>query len=1077
MQVVPYKLFRRGTFPILLICFFLMLHGGAWAQEEQGGAATPHDNDPLAQMNFRFVGPTGGRTASITGVIGQPAVAYVGSANGGIYKTTDYGTTWNPIFDNLDVGSVGALAVATSAPNEVWAGTGEPWIVRVEPDMGDGIYKSTDEGRTWKQMGLEKTGHITSIVINPQDANTVYACSVGQAYKPGEERGIFKTTDGGKTWNHALFVNENTGCSDLVMDPRDPNTMFAGMWDVTIHAWDLHSGGLSSGVYVTHDAGATWSKISGHGLPAADHPLGRIGVNISPRNPNLIYALMEDQPPGFYRSSDSGRSWHLVSYNYAAGGRFSYDSRFGVSSGDDDLIYFLGQAWYVSQDGGKSLIADVPRAGGDLHNIWMDPKDPDHFMVSDDQGDAITWNGGKTYLRVLLPNSQLFHVATDNRIPYNVYGNKQDAGSHGGPSNNLMGRRGIGLGDWFNVAGSEAGFLVPDPADDNIFWVTSYYGDVGRVNLKSGESHMVSPWPDAPFGVAPKDLKYRYNWVAPLAISPHDHNRVYVGTQYVLMTTDAGLTWKKISPDLTLDEKTHEENSGGVTPYNLGTYAGETIFSIAESPLKAGVLWVGTADGQIQITQDAGGHWTNVTKNLPGLPPWGQVQNIEPSHFSAGTAYATVNLEQMGDYSPYVYKTSDFGRSWKMIASDIPKTMLSSPECIVEDPERQGMLYLGTDNAFYISWDDGTHWTHIRNNLPPTAIKWLTVQKHYSDLVMATYGRGVWILDDISPLREWDRATATDTYLFKPREAYRYRRIDTGRLVVSGATGKIGDNPPDGGDINFYLKRPAKDVQITISDSKGEVVRHLQASGKPGLNRIWWDLEYDSAHVIKLRTAPPGEPWVTTPEQGWRPVVSLLNFRGAPRVMPGTYTVKLVTTGKELIASLVVLRDPGSEATDQSIALEVSFTRKLLKEYNQVVDMVNDLEWQRKQLDDLQSMLIAQEKQGPAIVSIKAVDGKITALEAKMYQIEQTSASIEEGITTPMRLYEKLAGLLGNVDHGRGSGNGAGLAPTQAEIEVNNEYEQQISSYQKELSGLKEKEIPALNAALKTNGLGAAIAP
>jgi photosystem II stability/assembly factor-like uncharacterized protein len=1077
MRVTVYKLFRRRTSPILLACCCLMLHSGARAQEEQGEAVTPHDNNPLAQMHFRFVGPTGGRTASITGVIGQPAVAYVGSANGGIYKTTDYGTTWNPIFDNQDVGSVGALAVATSAPNEVWAGTGEPWIVRVEPDMGDGIYKSTDEGHTWKHMGLEKTGHITSIVINPQDANTVYACSVGQAYKPGDERGIFKTTDGGNSWKHVLFVNENTGCSDLVMDPRDPNTMFAGMWEVTIHAWDLHSGGPNSGVYVTHDAGATWSKISGHGLPAADHSLGRIAVNISSRNPNLIYALMEDQPPGFYRSADGGKSWHLVSYNYATGGRFSYDSRFGVSSGDDDLIYFLGQAWFVSQDGGKSLIADVTRAGGDLHNIWMDPKDPDHFMVSDDQGDAITWNGGKTYLRVLLPNSQLFHVATDNRIPYNVYGNKQDAGSHGGPSNNLMGRRGIGLGDWFNVAGSEAGFLVPDPTDDNIFWVTSYYGDVGRVNLKSGESHMVSPWPDAPFGAAPKDLKYRYNWVAPLAISPHDHNRVYVGTQYVLMTTDAGLTWKKISPDLTLDEKTHEENSGGVTPYNLGTYAGETIFAIAESPLKAGVIWVGTADGQIQMTQDAGGHWANVTKNLPGLPPWGQVQNIEPSHFSAGTAYATVNLEQMGDYSPYVYKTTDFGQSWKMIASDIPKTMLSSPECIIEDPERQGMLYLGTDNAFYVSWDDGAHWTHVRNNLPPTAIKWLTVQKHYSDLVMATYGRGVWILDDISPLREWDKATAADTYLFKPREAYRYRRIDTGRLVVSGATGKIGDNPPDGGDINFYLKRPAKDVQITISDSKGEVVRHLQANGRPGLNRIWWDLEYDPAHVIKLRAAPPGEPWVTTPEQGWRPVVSLLNFRGAPRVVPGTYTVTLAANGKELKSQMVVLRDPGSEATDQSIALEVSFTRQLLMEYNQVVDMVNDLEWQRKQLADLQSMLAAQGKHGPAIASIKMTDDKVTALEAKMYQIEQTSASIEEGITTPMRLYEKVAGLLGNVAHGRGSGGGAGLAPTQAEIEVNNEYEQQIRSYQKEFSELKEKEIPALNAGLKTHGLGAAIAP
>jgi len=1061
-----------------MLMFATMTSSAASAQAE--AARHPDYPGPLGQLHFRFIGPMGGRTDAITGVVGQPAVAYVGNANGGIYKTTDYGNSWEPIFEDQDSPSVGALAVATSAPNEVWAGTGEPWIVRVEPDMGDGIYKSTDEGHTWKRMGLEQTGHITGIVIHPQDPNVVYVCSVGQVYKPENQRGIFKTTDGGKTWKQVLFVDENTGCSDLVMDPHDPNTLFAGMWQVIIHTWDLHSGGPGSGVYVSHDAGATWHKISGHGLPAADHPLGRVGVNIAPGNSNWVYALLEDEPPGFYRSDDGGRSWHLVRHDYAIGGRFSYDSRFGISSGDEDSLYFLGQAWFVSQDGGKTLVSNPTRAGGDLHNIWMDPNDPKHYMVSDDQGVSITWNGGKTYRRGLLPNSQIFHVATDNHIPYNVYGNKQDAGSLGGPSNSLRGSRfggGIGLGDWFSAAGSEDGFLVPDPADDNIFWVGSYYGDVGRLNLKTGESHMVSPWPDAVFGVAPKDLKYRFNWVMPIEISPHDHNRVYIGTQYVLMTTDRGLAWKQISPDLTLDDKSHEQNSGGITPYNLGTYAGETLFAISESPLQAGLIWVGTTDGQIQVTRDGGAHWTNTTKNIPNLPPWGTVQNIAPSRFSPGTAYATINLEQVGDYAPYVYKTSDFGQSWKLISGDIPHTPLSSPECVIEDPQRSGMLYLGTDNALYVTWDDGGHWTRLRNNLASTAIKWLTIQQHYSDLVIATYGRGFWILDDISPLREWDKAQAAEQYLFKPRPAYRYRRIDNGRLRVAGAESNFGENPPDGADINFYLKQANRDVQITIRDAKGEIVRTLKANGRPGLNRLWWNLEYDPAKSIKLRTAPPGKPWVETPAQGWRPVVSLMRFQGAPRVAPGTYTVQLNVNGKQESAPLAVLHDPNSEATEQSIQQELAFSRELLSEYNDVVDTINGLEWQRKQLVDLEAMLTDRGDQPAALVAAKDLDEKATALEGKMLQIEHTSASIEEGITTPMKLYEKLAGLLGNVVHGRGSGSGSGLPPTEAAIAVNNIYKQQIAEDKQSFAELNRKQVPALNTKLKENSVQAAIMP
>jgi photosystem II stability/assembly factor-like uncharacterized protein len=1074
MQPASKIILRSGLSVVAVVAAVVWLAGAIRAQSQ--GAS-----NPLAPLHFRFIGPMGGRTAAITGVPDEPAVAYIGTSNGGIYKTTDSGTTWEPIFEHEDVGSIGALEVAPSAHNIVWAGTGEPWIIRVDPGMGDGMYKSTDEGRTWRHMGLDDTGHITGIAIDPQDADTVYVCSEGQIYRPGHERGIFKTTDGGKNWQQALFVNDTTSCSDLVMDPHDPNTLFAGMWQVIIHAWDLDSGGPSSGVYVSHDAGATWTKLAGHGLPAADHPLGRVAVNVAPTNSQRVYALLEDHPPGFYRSDDGGRTWHLVTDSYAIGGRFPYDSRFGVSSGNEDLLYFLGMAWFVSEDGGKTLVQNPRRAGGDLHNIWMDPNDPNHYMVSDDQGAALTWNGGKTYRRAVLPNAQLYHVATDNRIPYNVYGNKQDDDSLGGPSNNLQGGGGGGFGgidegDWRTAEACESGFLVPDPTDDNILWVTCYYGDVGRLDLRTGVSRTVSPWPDTPFGWKPADTKYRYNWVIPLTISPHDHNKVYIGTQYVMETTNAGQSWREISPDLTLNDKSHEQDSGGVTPDNVGTFSAETIFAISESPIQAGLIWVGTTDGQIQITRDGGAHWTNVTKSLPGLPPWGTVQNIEPSHFAAGTAYATVSLMQMGDYSPYVFMTTDYGQTWQNIGSGVPKSEFSFPQCVIEDPVRKGMLYLGTGNALYISWDDGGHWTPLRNNLPATTIKWLTIQKNYNDLVIATYGRGFWILDDVTPLRDWDKAQQSDAYLFKPRSAYRYRMINTGSESF-GPPGRIGENPPPGGDINFYLSQPAGNVTLTIKDATGETVRTLKVSGRAGLNRVWWNLEFDPVHEVRLRTPPPDAPWVKNGPEGWRPVVSPARYTGAPRVAPGTYTVQLDANGKQLSESMTVLKDPNLPATDRTIRQAVAFSREMLGELNQTADMINQIEWDRKQLDDLESVLAARGNQAAALEGAKSLDEKLIDLEGSIYQIHSTSVSIEEGVTTPMRLYEQLSFLLRLYSTGGSSGNAAGFGPTDQDVAVNKLLQEQLAQAQQSMREIVEKDVPAFNNTLRANHLSTGIAP
>jgi photosystem II stability/assembly factor-like uncharacterized protein len=1062
-----------------------LLSGLAWlalAVSAQNPAAHfgGQASNPLAQLHFRFIGPIGGRSSAITGVAGEPSVAYVGLASGGIFKTTDYGVTWKPIFDREDVAAVGALAVAPSAPNVVWAGTGEPWLIRAEVGMGDGVYKSTDDGRTWQHVGLDLTGHITGIVIDPQDANIVYVCAVGQAYRPQQERGVYKTSDGGKTWQQSLFVNQATGCSDLAMDPHDPNTLFAGMWQVSVHTWGLDSRGAGGGVYVTHDAGATWKKLAGNGLPAADHPVGRVSVAVAQTDARRVYALIEDHPPGFYRSDNGGRTWQLVSHSYALGGRMPYDSRFGISTGNEDLLYFLGTRWEVSEDGGKTLEPHPGAPGGDLHNIWIDPRDPNHFMVSEDTGGHITWNGGKTYLQILLPNAQMYHAYTDNRIPYNVYGNKQDGGSLGLPSNNLDGQAGITLGDLFHAGACESSFIVPDPQDNNIVWITCDDGDVGRLDMRTGEARLVSPWPDAAFGVAPANVKYRFNWTIPIAISPHDHNRVYVGSQYVMVTTNGGQSWQTISPDLTLDEKSHEQTSGGVTPYNLFTFEGETIFSIAESPVQAGLIWAGTSDGQVQVTRDAGAHWTNVTKNIPGLPPWGTVENIEPSHFDAGTAYIAVSLEQVGDYNPYVYKTSDYGASWQLIAGDIPKSVFSFPLCIIEDPVRKGMLYLGTDNALYVSWDDGAHWTHLRNNLPAAPVKWLEIQPHYNDLVISAFGRGFWILDDVTPLREWDRAQQADAYLFKPRPAYRYRYNDVSRGVVRGAP-RFGDNPPDGTDINFYLRAPAANAQITIKDAKGETVRTLTVRGRAGLNRVWWNLEYDPVRIVEFRTPPPAAPWVPLGPDGWRPYVSTVAYRGAPRVVPGTYTVELNANGKQLTAPLAAQRDPNGLATDQSIAEEVAFSRQALGELNETIDMVNRIEWDRKQIEDLEAMLAARGNQAAALDAAKALDQKAVALESKLIDFEMTGGNSEEAFSYPTRMYERLVNLLEEMGHqlccGGNGGSAAGLAPTDQEIAVNNTYQQELTEDRQTFSEFVNKDVPGFNATLKANHLAAGIAP
>ncbi len=695
---------------------------------------------------------------------------------------------WKPVFDHEDVAAIGALAVLESEPHTVWAGTGETFLIRPFYAMGDGVYASTDGGAHWQHVGLEATGHVGRIVIDPHDARRVFVCALGQLFKPQPERGIYRTTDGGRSWTHVLAVGDSTGCSDLAMSPTDPNTLIAGMWPVLVHPWNLDSGGPRGGVYITHDGGETWHKAAGHGMPAADHPVGKVAVAIAHSDPSRMYALVQDTQPSFYRSDDGGGTWRLVSHDHMMMQRDAYYVRFGVSTADPDRLYFLSPNYVVSRDAGESFVrpgADgYASAGGDDHDIWIDPTNPARVMVANDAGVSISLDGSRSFEHIRLPIAQVYHVSTDDRIPYDVYGNIQDASSFRGPSNNLeSGGYGGGMlaADFQAVGGCESGFATPEPKNPDVVWSGCYEGVISRIDLRDGQSRDVSVWPDVADGWAPRDVKYRWHWTIPLEISPFDPQRVYVGSQYVHETTDGGQTWKTISPDLTLNDPKDQGDTGGITYDNLYTYDASTLYSLAESPVKEGVIWAGTNDGQVSVTEDGGAHWTNVTKNIHGLAPMGTIWNIEPSRFDAGGAYITVNREQMGDYAAHVYGTSDYGRSWRAISAAIPHGFNSSAHCVIEDPVRKGVLYLGTDNGVYVSWDDGAHWTSIRADLPPAPVYWLTIQKRFDDLVISTYGRGDFILDDVGALRKLDAAQAANAVrLFQPRPG---RRSASGRLV------------------------------------------------------------------------------------------------------------------------------------------------------------------------------------------------------------------------------------------------------------------------------------------------------
>ena len=858
-------------------------------------------------------------------------------------------------------------------------------------------------------MGLRETGRIQRILVHPTNPNIVYVCALGRATGEQEERGVYRTTDGGATWKRVLYVGGNYGCSGLALDVKNPNVLFAGMWHVIMHTWAMYSGthDPGDGVYVSRDAGDTWKRVVDPGLPHP--PLGKIDVAIAPTNSRRVYALIQTADQGaVWRSDDAGVTWKAVNYQRALIGRAGYYINIKVSSGNADEILIANSSFFRSTDGGKNFV-EVPW-GGDNHDIWIDPRNPNHFGLTNDLGARLTTDHGKSFQSVALPVAQMYHVAVDTQVPYWVYGNRQDNGTMRGPStgpegataargiaagagrggrgggrgnadstgrggrggrrlnadtaarrlaggnpasriprpgadsaDSLNGRGGGGGGNFttwdHGLGGCESGFTLPDLTDPNIVWASCYGDEVTRYDHRVRRARSVSPWIhtlDSP----PDKLKYRCHWTPPLAIDPFDHNTVYYGCQVIFKTSNQGQSWSVISPDLSTNDPKYIVSSGGIVEDNLGQFYGEVVFAIAPSEIQRGLIWAGTNDGQVWNTKDGGANWTNVTKNITGLPAWGTVRKIEPSHFDPGVAYVAVDFHMMDNRKPFIYKTTDFGASWTNVTGDLPATSpLDYVMAVTENPNRKGMLFAGTGHAFYYSLDDGTHWTPFSQGLPHTAVSWIVVPKLWHDVVVSTYGRGIFILRDIAPLELSGQLAAADVQLYPPHPGYRQAR--------SGHA-----------DITFSLKTATpRPVRVEILDTANKVVRTIQTPTRAGYNRVVWDMHYDPPRTVAMRTVAPDNPHIFEEtrfrNRTTRPVTHW-GIQGAqtagPLALPGDYKVRLTVNGVTATQPLTVLRDPEIKTTTADLLAATNAQIRVRDDLNGAADIVNRLETMRQQI-------------------------------------------------------------------------------------------------------------------------------
>jgi photosystem II stability/assembly factor-like uncharacterized protein len=1086
---------RTASFQNLFAAFLALALTVVPAAAQRGGRG-PAAPMPSSSPQFRFMGPAvGNRISAVAGIPGDPTTYYAGAASGGVWKSTNSGASFVPVFDSQPVQAIGSLAVSRSDHNVVWAGTGEAWAIRDSDMMGDGVYKSTDAGATWTNMGLRETGRIGRILIHPTNPDIVYVCAAGRLTGPQRERGVFRSIDGGKTWEQSLFVDPDTGCSGLTMDAANPNTLFAGAWRVVMHTYgmftsvpesEFSSHGPGSGVYVTHNGGASWKRIDGHGMPKP--PVGKVDVAIAPGNPQRVYALIQTPDQGsLWRSDDGGENWTNGSWQRALIGRAGYYIHLDVSPSDADEVLVTNSSFWMSRDGGKSFV-ETRWGGGDTHDIWIDPTNASRIVITHDLGMNITSDHGGGITTVTLPIGQMYHVAVDNDVPYHIYGNMQDDGTMRGLSTTQeagpnvpgqapagAGRGGQGggrggapaVGAWdHGLGGCESGFTVPDLTDSNFIWASCYGNEVTTYDYRTKVARSVSPWLHT-LDSEPGKAKYRCHWTPPLVIDPFDHKRVYYGCQVIFRTTNGGTHWNVISPDLSRNDPKYIVSSGGIVGDNLGQFYGEVVFSIAPSEIQKDLVWAGTNDGKVWYTTNAGAEgeakWIDVTRNIAGLPPMGVISKIEPSHFDPATAYIAVDFHLMDNRDPWLYKTTDFGKTWTNITGDLPTGHpLSYARVIAENPNRKGMLFAGTGHALFYSMDDGAHWIQMKGGLPAAPVSWVVVQKQTHDLVVSTYGRGFYIMEDLTPLEQGvmpETVTAAVQFL-APRPVY--RRTTGGRA-----------------DWTFVLKdAPSKPIEMQVLDEKGAVVRKLSdLTGRPGWNRASWDLRYEAPRVVALRTTPPEDPHIWEEPrfkgQDTRPITHWGFSRGVngPLAGPGKYTLRMTVDGQAYSQPVDVLRLPDAHGTDADLRASASLQVKVRDDINAASDMTNQIERLRRQLEDQGKTLQGQTGKDALMKAMETIDKKMQDVEYKLIS-RADALSDDKYFVTQYKLYMNLLWLNGEIGTGADDVAGSGdYGPTETGIGLVLDLERQLQAVQAEYRSLMDKDVTAYNQSIAGSGL------
>ncbi len=1023
--------------------------------------AAPFDSLALGAIRWREVGPfRGGRSVAVAGSEARPNEYWMGTTGAGVFKTTDGGTNWAPMTDKYFGGTIGAIGVSASNPDIVYVGGGE-FPLRGNVSHGDGVWKTTDGGKTWTNIGLNDTRQIADVKVHPTNPDIAYVAALGHVWGPNAERGVFRTKDGGKSWSKVLFRDDSTGVGDLAIDPNNPNVLYAGFWQVYRKPWKLESGGKGSGMFKSTDGGDTWTEITRNkGLPAG--LWGNIGISVSGANSQRVFALIEADEGGLYRSDDGGATWTRTSDNRNLRQRAWYYTKVYADHKNADVVYVSNVSFQVSRDGGKTFVNLNP-PHGDSHDMWLSATNPQRMIEGDDGGASVSTDGGRTWTEQDFATAQFYHVTTTNHFPYRICGAQQDNSTLCGPSRKIGG---IGISDWLDAGGGESGFIASLPTDPDIVFAGSYGGLLTRKDLRNGLERNINPWPLNPMGHDAKDSKYRMQWTFPIVVSPHDPKTLYVGSSVLFKTINEGDSYQVISPDLSRnDPRTLGPSGGPITKDQTSVEYYGTVFAIAESPVTKGVIWGGTDDGLVQITRDAGKTWTNVTPPLLKEREWARISIIEASRFNPAVAYVAANRFQMDDNEPYLFKTADYGKSWTRIdgsgkTGGIPSTEFT--RVIREDEERRGLLYAGTERGVWASLDDGATWFSLRRNLPIVPVHDLAVRD--GDLIAATHGRSFWVIDDLSALRQLTtEAIASSSHLFTPRSTY---RITWQAGFGGGAGGQVGANPPAGAIVYYWLKQPARKLTLEFRDSTGRTIKSFSSdtaaatpaaapgggrnapsadprlNNRAGMNTFAWNLR---------------EPDATR----FDGMIYWAGGTNGPLIIPGTYTVRLVVDGATAQESkFIVKKDPRSNATQADLIAQYKLLMQIRDRTTDANDAVRTVRYVRAQLADrMKGMDAADSAKFKPLAA--ALDAKITEVEALVYQVKNQSG--QDPLNYPIKVNNQIAALSGVV-------GSTEARPTKQSVEVFNLLNAELEGYMVELRKAWKELLPPVDAFLKEKG-------